>query len=141
MADVQPLCGHVIVCGLGHVGFRIVSLLVRLGLRGAVITRETSDDRHSAIAPHFRVILGDAREDRLLVEAGIQRATAILAVTDDDLANVSVALDARRLNPKITIVARVFDQRLATRLEESVEIDRVLSASALAAPAFVAAAL
>jgi Trk K+ transport system NAD-binding subunit len=140
-ADANPPCGHVIVCGLGHVGFRIACLLARLGMRGTVVAREASDDRRAAVAPHFSVILGDAREDRLLIEAGIQRATAILAVTNDDLANVSMALDARRLNPNITIVARVFDQKLAMHLEESVEIDRVLSASALAAPAFVAAAL
>ena len=65
----------------------------------------------------------------------------MIIVTDDDLANLSIALDARRMNPQAAIVVRQFDQELAVHLEQSAEIDRALSASALAAPPFVAAAL
>ena len=133
--------GHVIVCGMGHVGYRIVRTLMRLGECGTVIARQVSKDWQAAVEPRFRVILGDAREDELLREAGIERAKAILAVTDDDLANVAIALDARRLNPQIGVTLRIFDQDLAVRLEKSLDIDRALCTSALAAPAFIAAAL
>ena len=69
----DALTDHVIVCGLGHVGYRIVRMLIRLGQRGTVITREINKDRQAAIAPHFRVIAGDARDDELLCQAGIGR--------------------------------------------------------------------
>ncbi len=130
-----------IVCGLGHVGHRILCVLSRLGERGVVITRETQEEWRLAAEPCFPVLLGDARDEKLLMQAGIREARAILIVTDDDLANVSVALDARRLNPKIAIVMRLFDRELAVHLEKSMKISRALSASALAAPAFAAAAL
>jgi len=140
-APAEPLSGHLIVCGLGHVGYRIVELLIRLGQRGVVIAQQVNADWQAHIEPHFRVITGDAREDRLLDAAGIQRATCILAVTNDDLTNVSIALDARRMNPAIGVVVRLFDQKLAAHFEHSARINRALSTSALAAPAFVAAAL
>jgi len=132
---------HVIVCGLGHVGYRAVRLLMRLGRRGVVITRELNEDWRRAIEPQFRVIVGDAQDDRLLDQAGVAGAKAVIVVTDDDLANLSIALDARRMNPRAALIVRQFDQELAVHLEQSAEIDRALSASALAAPPFVAAAL
>jgi Trk K+ transport system NAD-binding subunit len=132
---------HVIICGLGNVGYRVVRLLMRLGLRGSIIAREVKPDWRAEVEPDFSVIMGDAREDALLRQAGIERARAILAVTNDDLANVSIALDARRMNPGISITARIFDLDLAGHLEQALDINRALSASALAVPAFVAAAL
>lgn len=141
VAAADALSGHTIVCGLGNVGYRILRLLMRMDERGVVITRDAPDDWRQIAQPRFRVILGDAREDRLLCQAGIERARAILIVTDDDLANVSIALDARRLNPNIAITVRLFDQKLASHFEKSMRINRALSASALAAPVFTAATL
>lgn len=135
------LANHVIVCGLGHVGYRTVRLLMRLGQRGVVITRQLNEDWRRRIEPDFHVIVGDAQDDKLLLQAGITDAKAVLVVTDDDLANLSIALDARRMNPQAAVVVRQFDQDLAIHLEQSIEIDRALSASALAAPPFVAAVL
>ena len=48
----------------------------------------------------------------------------MFAVTDDDLTNVSIALDARRLNPKVVVIVRIFDQRLASHFEKAAHIDR-----------------
>ena len=138
--DTQSLSGHLIVCGLGHVGYRCLCLLARLGKQGVVITRETSEEWRLDAESRFSVVIGDARDEKLLRQAGIERAKAIIVVTNDDLANVSIALDARRINPDIAIVVRLFDQALAGHLEKSIRIHRALSASALAAPAFVAAA-
>lgn len=137
--DTQSLSGHLIICGLGHVGYRCLCLLARLGKHGVVITRETSEEWRLDAESRFSVVIGDARDEKLLRQAGIERAKAIVVVTNDDLANVSIALDARRINPDIAIVVRLFDQALAGHLEKSVKIHRALSASALAAPAFVAA--
>jgi Trk K+ transport system NAD-binding subunit len=136
-----PRSEHVIICGLGHVGYRVARLMVRLGQGGAVITREVNEDWRRAIEPQFCVIVGDAQDDRVLDQAGIASAKAVIIVTNDDLANVSIALDARRMNPRAALIVRQFDQELAVYLEQSAGLDRALSTSALAAPSFVAAAL
>ena len=73
--------------------------------------------------------------------SGVDSARAVIAVTDEDMANVSIALDARRMNQSAAVVVRVFDQALAARLEPALGLSRALSTSALAAPAFAAAAL
>ena len=132
----------VLVCGLGHVGIRIVELLARLGERAVVITQDTRPEwRRLAEAAGATVVTGDARDPGLLREAGLMEAKALLAVTDRDPVNLEIALDAARLNPDLPVVARLFDQNLAQQLEASHGVRRALSVSALAAPAFAGAAL
>jgi Trk K+ transport system NAD-binding subunit len=139
--DVCDLSDHVIVCGLGHMGYRISCLLTKLGRPGVAIARKANASWIDSIESSFGVLLGDAREDAVLRRAGIDRASAVFAVTDDDLTNVSIALDARRLNPKVVVIVRISDQRLAMHFEKAAHIDRGLSAPSLVMPAFVAASL
>ncbi|HEX4962948.1 MAG TPA: NAD(P)-binding protein [Thermoanaerobaculia bacterium] len=138
----MPEHDHVIVCGMGDVGFRVVELLHRLGESVVVITDQARAERLVAVAAQkIRVILGDARTDQLLLDAGLSTAKALIAATNDDLANIEVALDARRYRPDLPIVLRLFDQDLARQLETALDVRRALGMAALAAPSFAAAAL
>lgn len=129
---------HVIVCGLGHIGFRTFELFQQLGIKTAVITDKTSEEwRKRVESSGGTFFLGDARNDELLKKAGIHEASAILAVTDQDLVNVSVVMDARRLNPNIRIVCRLFDTNLGKHISDAVGVSQIFSTSELAAPAFV----
>ncbi len=130
---------HIIICGLGHVGFRLLDLFLRLGEKVSVITLKIDHELISDIHG-VKIIEGDARDDSLLKQAGVDKAKGVLAVTDNDLVNVSIALDVKRMNPEIPIVLRLFDRELASHLEKTMGIHKALSTSAIAAPAFVAAA-
>ena len=131
-----------LVCGMGHVGFRIVELLGRLGERSVVVTLGTHPEwRRAAEASGATLVTGDARDLELLRSAGLMEAKALLAVTDNDPVNLEIALDARRLRPDLPIVVRLFDQNLAEQLEARHDVRRALSVSALVAPAFAGAAL
>jgi Trk K+ transport system NAD-binding subunit len=134
--------GHVIVCGLGRVGRRVVHLLRRLGEEVTVISMPTRDDwRRDAEEAGARIILGDARDERLVAEAGLADAAALVSVTDRDIANIEITLDAKRARPDLPVVTRLFDQTLARELESALDVRRAPAASAVAAPAFAAAAL
>lgn len=116
--ETSALSGHLIICGLGHVGNRILNLASSLGEQSVVITLETSEAWLAGVGGKVPLIFGDARNPELLARAGIERAKAILIVTNDDLANVSIALDARRVNPDLSVVVRIFDQELAAHLDD-----------------------
>lgn len=126
---------HVVVCGLGHVGYRVVEALKQLGQEVVAVERKEEDSFYASVrALGVPVIVGDARRDELLVEAGVERARAVVCATDDDLANLEIAVDAKRMNPKIRVVMRMFDQRLANKMGGALELDSTFSTSALAAP-------
>ncbi|MFE3033275.1 NAD-binding protein [Streptomyces canus] len=53
-----------------------------------------------------------------LAEAGVQRADALALVYDDDETNIRAALTARRLNPRLRLVLRLYNRRLGQHIEE-----------------------
>ncbi len=133
---------HVIVCGLGQVGYRIAGELERFDTEFTVIEIDADGPHVSSITDRgIPMLFGDARKTEVLLKAGLERASAVIACTDDDLANVEIALDAREVRPDIRVVLRLFDQSLASKIVNSFDIEAAFSASTLAAPAFAAAAV
>lgn len=131
----DQLWGHIIVCGLGHVGYRVVEELRLLGEDIVAIEARAAGAfveqvREMGIPVH----VGDARRDELLKSVGVHRAKAIVCATSDDLANLEIALDAKRVNPSVRVVMRMFDQRLAGKVGGALELDESFSTSSLAAP-------
>lgn len=132
----------VLVCGLGQVGYRIARLLARAGTDTKVLSLAPREEFTQELIPKgVSIEIGDARADRSLLSAGLMEADCVIACTDDDLVNIEIALDAKRLHPGVRVVARLFDQTLARRLAQSGVVDRALGMSTIAAPAFAAAAL
>ncbi len=130
---------HVIVCGLGHVGYRTVQNLLHNDTECVII-----DIKETSFAEEIRnlgvpVIIADARRQEVLGQANINQAKAIIIATNDDLANLEIAIDARTIRPDIRVVMRMFDENLARKISKSFNIQCVFSTSAIAAPVFAAA--
>src|SRR5205085_6002797 len=132
---------HVIVCGAGRVGFRIFEQFERLQVPIVMIERREDAPFVSVIrAAGVPVLIEDVRSSHALEQANIKSARAIVCATDDDLANLNIALDARRISPRIRVVMRLFDDDLVAKTKEAFQVE-AFSTSALAAPALAAAAL
>lgn len=133
---------HVIICGLGNVGFRVVEHLSRFG--EDIVCVELNEDcpfLEDLRKYEVPVVFGDARRAQTLINANIQTAKALIVVTDNDLANLECALNARELRPGIRVVVRMFDQSLAQKIETAFGIQCAFSTSALSAPIFAQSAL
>lgn len=133
---------HVIVVGLGTIGFRIARTLVDAGV-SVVAAEQHADGRFVEDARELGipVVIGDAGQPALLRALGIERARAIAVATDSDAANLATALHARGLRDDLRIVVRLFDPELAQQLERALGAYHTRSVSTLAAPAFAAAAI
>jgi Trk K+ transport system NAD-binding subunit len=133
---------HVVVCGVGNVGFRVVEHLIRHGYQ--VTTCDIPDDR-GFIEPTRRlgvpVLAGDALVADNLRQLGVEKARAVIATTENDITNLEITLASRELNPNARLVARIFDPELAERAEQRFGIHACRSLSTMAAPYFAAAAL
>jgi len=134
-AMCKTLENHVVLCGLGKVGLRTLEQLVRLGEHVAVLEKNPQCPNLAYARRHgVPVHIGHSREEGVFEDLNIARAKSIILATDDDLANLEMALDARRHNPGIRVVLRVFDQELAAKLRDSFDIRLAFSTSELAAP-------
>jgi len=133
---------HIIVCGLGSVGYRVVAELQGSGAEvAAVELQEGSRFESAARRLGVPVLNADARVTETLRSLGVERASCLMALTDDDMANLETALNARALKPGLRIVIRLFEPDFAERVEHAFGIAISRSVSALAAPVFVAAAM
>lgn len=142
MALASTYAGHIIVCGLGHVGFRVVKQLAEFGHEVVGIER---DPRSPFLERIHRlgvpVILGEANSLEVLEQAGVRRARAVVVATNNDLLNLDIAMRVREMNPDARLVLRLFDADLAERVGRALGIRTAFSASAIAAPAFATAAI
>ncbi|MEA2001386.1 MAG: NAD(P)-binding protein [Actinomycetota bacterium] len=133
---------HVILCGLGQVGYRVSQELQRFDTEVTVVELDPSGPFVSTVTHEgIPILFEDARRTEVLIKAGLERASAVIACTDNDLTNVEIALDAREVRPDIRVVLRLFDQGMASKIVKSFDIEAAFSSAALAAPAFAAAAV
>jgi voltage-gated potassium channel len=103
--QVGQVRGHQIVCGYGRVGRETATTLRQLGREVIVIDRDLKSLAR-AKTNRFLGIEGDATEDAVLVRAGVERASGLVAALGNDADNVFVTLSARALNPALPIVVR-----------------------------------
>jgi voltage-gated potassium channel len=131
---------HVILFGLGKVGVRILQQLIRIGEAVIVLERNADSPNLAYARKHgIPVRVGNGREEGVLEELNCSEAKSLICVTDDDLANIELALDARKIRPGIRVVLRMFDQELASKIRDSFGLGLAFSTAELAAPLFATA--
>jgi len=127
--------GHVIVCGAGNVGSRVIDFLLKLDRQVVVIELEPrSEIVERSRDRHFDLLTGDASRDATLDLCNIEEAEALIALTNSDTMNLEVALGARARNPALPIVMRCQEAAFAESITRHFGIDRTYGTAGLAAP-------
>ncbi|MGW4509514.1 potassium channel family protein [Streptomyces sp. NPDC004436] len=89
-----------------------------LGLLGRVpVARTPRLPGAEPADPHLRVVEAAEPDEEALTAAGVAGAAALALVYEDDEANVRAALVARRLNPRLRLVIRLYNRKLGQHLE------------------------
>ncbi|HVA73346.1 MAG TPA: potassium channel protein [Acidimicrobiales bacterium] len=109
---ISQLTNHVIVCGFGRVGRSVARHLAASDEDFVVIDQ----DSQRLDGTEYLTIAGDATDDEVLRQAGMERARALVAATSTDTTNVYVALSGRALRPDLFIVARARDAESEPKL-------------------------
>ncbi len=134
--------GRVVLVGNDGLGVRVLQELCELGVTTtAVCTKLEAPFARAARAAGIPLVVGDPENEDTLREAGVDGASVCGLLGDADLANLHVALELRELAPRSRVVLRLFNTSLAGALGGLLGDVTVLSATELAAPAFVEAAL
>ncbi|MGI0100220.1 MAG: NAD-binding protein [Candidatus Micrarchaeaceae archaeon] len=109
---------HVIVCGYGVVGQKVVEVLMEHNVSFVVIEIDPKKVEHLK-EQGYGVLEGDATYSRMLKMAGIDTAKAIAVVLDDDAKNLFTVLAAHDLNKRLFITARANDEFVREKLIEA----------------------
>ncbi len=115
---VRRMKDHTIVCGFGRMGRRVTAGLLRHGNEVCVI-ENSSDVVESAIRQGATVIHGDATAEETLEQAGVRRASTIVALLPNDSDNLSITMTASALRPGVRVIARSEEDRSRANLERA----------------------
>ena len=96
----RPPRGHWILCGYGRFGRFLADHLRPAGIELTIIDPECD----ATELPHS--ICGLGTEATTLRQAGIERASGIIAGSDNDVNTLSIAVTAAELNPALFVVPR-----------------------------------
>jgi len=104
---------HVVIVGCGRVGSTLGRELVAAGHTVAVIDRKS--EAFSRLGESFtgQRISGIGFDRDILIEAGIEKAGALAAVTNGDNSNILIARVAREEFGIERVVARIYDPKRA----------------------------
>ena len=113
--EVAKLKNHYIICGAGRVGNSVAHELARKPCPFVII--ESDSRAVEALNPKWPVVMGDASSEKILNDAGIDRALGLVAATTTDATNIYIVLTARGLNPRLKIIARASEETAEKHLK------------------------
>ncbi len=122
---IDDLSNHFIICGFGRVGRQVARDLHAADATYVVVDTNT-ESRDLAEQHEMHFLEGDATDDAVLRQAGIERARSLIACADSDAQNVFITLTARELREDIVIVARAAVEDTESKLKRA-GADRVIS--------------
>ncbi len=141
-ALVSTYRNHVIVFGAGHVGLRVVRTLAEMGVDVVVIDHQSEKEKDFVLSElGVPQIMLDGRETIALEKAGLRFAETFIACTGDDHINLEAVMKVRQINPKLRVIARVWDENLGAQMRQFLGVDAIISSSELSAPVFAGLAL
>jgi voltage-gated potassium channel len=140
MAVASTFNNHAILVGLGHLGYNIALNLHNMEHDLVVVEQNPRADLVANIRRlGIPVLQEDGAREATLEAAGVRQARSIILCIQNDSMNLQIAVKARRMNPNIKVVIRIFDDDFADALHEQFNFT-AFSATGMAAPAFAAAA-
>ena len=113
---IDNLSGHIIICGYGRNGKQAAKKL-KAHNRDFVVIEKSERIIQKIKGNNLNCIFGDANEDHILINAGIDRASCLISALPNDSENVFVVLSARQINPNIRIISRASDETSHSKLK------------------------
>lgn len=106
--EIARLKDHYIICGAGRVGRSTARELERKPVPFVVV--DTSAEKLGSLPGEWLTLQGDATQEAILRQVGIERACGLVAAATLDATNIYIVLNARAINPKLRIIARVSEE-------------------------------
>ena len=113
---IDSLNDHVIICGLGRNGKQAMLKLMNYKKRFVII------EKNEEVVERFEdektlFVHGNANEDEVLMQAGIERASTLICALPSDADNLFIVLSARQMNKNLKIISRATEETSYKKLK------------------------
>jgi voltage-gated potassium channel len=113
---IDSLKNHIIICGYGRNGKQAATKLLAYEKPFVIIEREkeVAEKFQSELVPF---VVGNANEDDILLQAGIDRASTLISALPNDADNLFVVLSSRQINKNMNIISRASQETSYKKLK------------------------
>lgn len=115
---------HVILCGFGRVGQNVARVLESQGFEYIALDLDPARIRAARQAGD-PVIFGDSSDESLLVQVGLETASAVVISFSDPATSLGILHSIRRLRPAVPILVRTADDARIKELQAAGATDIV----------------
>ena len=113
---IDALTNHIIICGYGRNGKQAAKKLLAYGKPFVIIERD-KEVIEKFQEDNIPFIFGNANEDEILIEAGIEKANTLISALPSDADNLFVVLSARQINKEMRIISRASQETSYNKLK------------------------
>lgn len=118
MKKIEQMKNHVIICGYGRTGSRVVTELESAG-KPFIVIEQNEDLVRRLEEEGVPCIPGDATEEETLEKALISKADSLVAALESDAENLFLTLTANGLCDTLRVIARVHDPENARKFRKA----------------------
>ena len=112
---IDKLSNHIIICGYGRNGMQAAQKLSLYNRPFVVI--EKDKELIEKYDDDVLFVYGNANEDEVLLESGIESAHSIIVALPNDADNLFVVLSARQINKNVGIISRASQEASYKKLK------------------------
>ncbi|MFD0836899.1 potassium channel family protein [Mariniflexile aquimaris] len=114
--NIDRLKNHVVVCGYGRNGKQAVRKLLAYN-KSFVVIEKNKELEERLQQDNVPYVIGNANEDEILLQAGVERASNFISALPNDADNLFVVLSARQINRNINIISRASNESSYDKLK------------------------
>ncbi len=117
----QQLKDHIVICGYGHSGRTAAAELVRRGTppQQVIVVDQNEELLQEAATAGYIGLRGDATMNRVLRDAGVANAGAVILCTGRDDTNALAVLTVRQINPRARVITDAHEEENAPLLKQA----------------------
>ncbi|HVC58505.1 MAG TPA: NAD(P)-binding protein [Candidatus Acidoferrales bacterium] len=114
--SVRHMKDHIMICGYSNLGERLAREMMHRGSKVVIVEKDT-EKANNLRDLGFTVINGDFTDRKVLTEAAVDKARAIVFTGDSDFINLMGIVSAHSMNPNASIIARARQEDTLTKMQ------------------------
>ena len=114
--EINSLKNHVVICGYGRNG-KQAAIKLLTHKKSFVVIEKDRDLEERLRLDNVPYIIGNANEDEVLMQAGVDRASNFISALPNDADNLFVVLSTRQINKNIHIISRASNESSYDKLK------------------------
>jgi len=124
---IEKLEKHVILCGYGRNGRQAARELRDHGQSFVIIESDPLKLEDMEEEGDYLAVEGDATHEESLLEAGVERAAALITTLPNDADNLLIVISALQFNRDLKIISRASDEKAERKLKRAGATNVIMS--------------